>query len=453
MMGESDARDGNAEAGMLLRLTTDALPVEPPQIKALRRHIKPLKLNVSREFPKRINVLIGIIDFKYFFGGYISVFNLVKRLSREGYNMRAIVIDECTFLPVTWRDKIKNYEGLEDFFDYVEIVYAYDRDEAVECCEDDVFLATSWWSAYVADAALERLRAKRFLYLTQDYEPIFYNMSPLYVLSRSSYDLPHCAIISTGILKEYYLQNGIGVFKAGADDGERRSVFFENAILKFNVDAEAMRARKKKRFLFYARPEAHAARNLFEIGMFALSRAVENGYFALDDWEFYGIGTIGVAENLTICNDVKLKLMSKVSLNEYRELLPCFDAGMSLMLSPHPSLVPIEMCAAGMVVVTNTFANKTPERLKDISSNFVTTEPTVDAIALALKEAAGRADDFDARIKGAKVNWSQGWDDSFDAQFIGKIKSFIDEIGRGASGVGVQRASKILNKTEAYVKV
>ncbi|MBI5827031.1 MAG: hypothetical protein HZB22_04820 [Deltaproteobacteria bacterium] len=442
-MDKSDARDRNAqtEAGMLSRLTTDALPVEYPQIKALRRHIEPLKLDVSGRFPKRINVLIGIIDFKYFFGGYISVFNLVKRLSREGYDMRAIVIDECTFLPVTWRDKLKDYEGLEDFFDYVEVVYAHDRDESIECNEDDVFLATSWWSAYVANAALERLRAKRFLYLTQDYEPIFYNMGPLYVLSRSSYDLPHCAIISTGILKEHYLQNGIGVFKAGADEGERRSVFFENAILKFDVDAGAMRARKKKRFLFYARPEAHAARNLFEIGMFALSLAVERGYFDLDNWEFYGIGTIGGAQNIAISDGVDLKLISKVSLNEYRELLPCFDAGMSLMLSPHPSLVPIEMCAAGMVVVTNTFANKTPERMKSISSNFAAAEPNVDAIALSLKEAASRADDFDARIKGTKVNWSQSWDESFDARFIGKIKSFIDDIGRPASGASSSPAA------------
>lgn len=432
MMGKSGdlERDARTEAGLLSRLTTDAPPVEYPQIKALRRHIEPLKLNVSERFPRRINVLIGIIDFKYFFGGYISVFNLIKRLSREGYDMRAVVIDECTFLPVTWRDKIKNYRGLEDFFDYVEVVYAYERDEAIECNGDDVFLATSWWSAYVANAALEHLRAKRFLYLTQDYEPIFYNMGPHYVLSRSSYDLPHCAIISTGILKEHYRQNSIGVFRAGAEEGERRSVFFENAILKFDVDAGAMRARRKKRFLFYARPEAHAARNLFEIGMFALARAVENGCFDLADWEFYGIGTIGGAQNIAISGGVDLRLISKVSLNEYRELLPCFDAGMSLMLSPHPSLVPIEMCAAGMVVVTNTFANKTPERMKAISTNFVTAEPNIDAIALALKEAAGRAGDFDERIKGAKVNWSQSWDDSFDAPFIGKINAFIDDMGR-----------------------
>lgn len=430
MTGKSDAqdRDARTEAGLLSRLTTDSPPIEDPQLKALRRHIAPLKLNVSGKFPKRINVLIGIIDFKYFFGGYISVFNLVKRLSREGYDMRAIIIDECAFLPVTWRDKIKEYEGLEDFFDHVEVVYAYDRDEAIECNGDDVFLATSWKSAYVADAALKRLRSKRFLYLTQDYEPIFYDMGPFYVMSKSSYDLPHCAIISTGILKEHYLKNGIGVFKAGVEEGERRSVFFENAILKFDVDAGVMRAREKKRLLFYARPEAHASRNLFEIGMFALSRAVEKGYFDLDKWEFYGIGTIGGAQNITICGGVNLKLISKVSLNEYRELLPCFDAGMSLMLSPHPSLVPIEMCAAGMVVVTNTFANKTPERMNAISSNFVAAEPNVDAIALALREAASRADDLDARIKGAKVNWSQSWDDSFDARFIGKIKSFIDDI-------------------------
>ena len=54
------------------------------------------------------------------------------------------------------------------------------------------------------------------------------------------------------------------------------------------------------------------------------------------------------------------------------------------MYTPHPSLVPIEMASAGMVTVTNTFANKTAAALAAISTNLLAAEPAVEAIAGAL---------------------------------------------------------------------
>ena len=59
------------------------------------------------------------------------------------------------------------------------------------------------------------------------------------------------------------------------------------------------------------------------------------------------------------------------------------------MYTPHPSLVPIEMASAGMLTVTNSFENKTPEAMAAISSNLITAEPGIDALAAGLAEAAG----------------------------------------------------------------
>ena len=42
-----------------------------------------------------------------------------------------------------------------------------------------------------------------------------------------------------------------------------------------------------RRLLFYARSEPHAKRNMFELGMIAISRAIEAGTFE-DEWEFFG---------------------------------------------------------------------------------------------------------------------------------------------------------------------
>ena len=48
------------------------------------------------------------------------------------------------------------------------------------------------------------------------------------------------------------------------------------------------------------------------------------------------------------------------------------------MYTPHPSLVPIEMASAGMLVVTNTFDNKTAEALAAISPNLIPAEPGME---------------------------------------------------------------------------
>ncbi|MEK6684062.1 MAG: glycosyltransferase [Nitrospirota bacterium] len=392
----------------------------------LLKKTAPFKLNVSSTHPRRINILIGIIDFKYFFGGYITVFNLGKRLVREGYNVRMIIVDDCPFEPYLWRQEIQKYQGLEDSFDLIEVIYNFDRTEVIDCSNEDVFMATSWWTAHIARDTLNYLKPDRFIYLTQEYEPLFYNASSLYVLSDMTYAFPYYAIFSTELLRDYHRRNRIGLFKEDLQFGDQNSVAMENAVLRFEVSEAAMRSRTKKKLLFYARPEAHAARNLFEIGLMALTRAIQAGAFNRDSWEFYGIGTLDHAQTILLDDrGVCLRFLPKADLKEYQDLLPQFDIGLSLMLSPHPSLVPIEMCAAGMLVVTNTFANKTEERLKEISSNFIPAEPSLDAVQQALVEAAARVEDYPARIRGARVKWTQSWENAFNEKFMNTLKSFI----------------------------
>lgn len=404
-------------------------PASPILKFVLEKKIAPLNLAVSNKSPQRVNILIGIIDFKYFFGGYITVFNLAKKLFREGYNVRMVIVDECPFEPYLWRQKIKNYEGLEEFFDYIEVIYAFNRSEVIECNPKDVFIATSWWTAYVANDTLKHINADRFIYLTQEYEPIFYDFGSLYVLTKMTYDFPHYAIFSTEILREYHRQNRIGLFKDDPAVGEQYSVALQNAITKVDLDTAGIITRKIKRLLFYARPEPHASRNLYEIGILALSRAIRKGYFEGDKWEFYGIGTVADVPDILIdkANNIRMKLLPKVSLNEYKKFLTQFDVGLSLMLSPHPSLVPIEMASAGMIVVTNTFANKTKECLEEISPNFIAADPSIEGVEQALVDASKKVYDYQARIKGAKVNWSQSWEESLNDDFMSKVKGFINQ--------------------------
>jgi hypothetical protein len=100
------------------------------------------------------------------------------------------------------------------------------------------------------------------------------------------------------------------------------------------------------------------------------------------------------------------------------------------MYTPHPSLLPLEMAAAGMVVVTNTCINKTAERLKNISSNILAAEPTVDGVAETLGKAVILSQDWDFRLTGSKVNWSSSWEQTFDSELISKIKKKLSHEDR-----------------------
>src|SRR4029450_13774842 len=93
----------------------------------------------------------------------------------------------------------------------------------------------------------------------------------------------------------------------------------------------------------------------------------------------------------------------------YASLLASCDVGLSLMLTPHPSLVPLEMAAAGLLTVTNTYANKNAAALTALSTNLIAAPPTAEGVAAGLAEAIAAADDVDRRVAGSRVAWSTSW--------------------------------------------
>jgi len=107
-----------------------------------------------------------------------------------------------------------------------------------------------------------------------------------------------------------------------------------------------------------------------------------------------------------------MQVMSKMSLQEYASYLPDFDMGMSLMLTPHPSLVPLEMAGAGLVTITNSYANKTAARLRAISANFEVGEPNVEDLVAAIMRAEERIEDVAGRVRGADIDWPTSWDNA-----------------------------------------
>ncbi len=408
----------------------------------LQRKTMAITLDVSTEHPRRINILIPEIDFASFFGGYIAKFNLARRLAERGHRVRIVMIDQCEEDPEVWRRCIGQYEGLESFQDSVEIAAHFDRSRRLAVNPDDAIIATTWWSAHVAEQMRKDLGQSRFIYLIQEYEPFTFPMGAWYAMAHTSYSFPHVAMFSSELLRQYFQLNRHGVF--ADDDGHgpgdsasqgnasaapsdfNDSFAFENAIVRYTA-ADHRRASDRPRppwkLLFYARPEAHASRNMFEIGYLALRQAVENGVFAADQWEIHGVGTRH--GDIDLGHGQTLKMLGKFGLEQYRETLLEYDVGLGLMYTPHPSLLPLEMAAAGMQVVTCECMNKDQLALARISSNMIAAAPSIDGVAQALAMAVDRAQDVDSKSNENTINWSNSWNETFDASTLERIESWI----------------------------
>jgi glycosyltransferase involved in cell wall biosynthesis len=402
-----------------------ALPADAPKVvRQITRKIAPLPIRVNSTCEPKVNMLVPTIDLDHFFGAYIGKFNLARRLAEHGLRVRIVAVDP-TRLPETWRDRIRRYEGLSSLLEKVEVEFAPERELLrLEVSPKDTFVATTSWTAHLAHRATQEVERDRFIFVIQEYDPLTYPVGTLGAITRQAYTFPHYAVFSTEFLRGYFRNHQLGVFADGETQGQDRSVAFRNAITSVDPpSAEDMR-RQASSLLFYARPEAHAERNMFELGLMAIADAIRDGVLE-GPWRFYGIGAMEPS-SVEIAHGTSMEILARQSQDEYRSLLREHSIGISLMDTPHPSLVPLEMASAGMLVVTSTFENKTAESLRAISENLIPVEPTVEAITAGLAEAVAAAGDAERRLRGSRVDWSRSWQESFDDRLVERIKAFVE---------------------------
>jgi glycosyltransferase involved in cell wall biosynthesis len=397
-----------------------------PEAAHIERLLEPLRLVLSDREPERVNLLIPTIDLRHLFGGYIAKFNLARKLAEGGRRVRIITVDPTPPLPADWREQVEAYSGLGGAMSRVEVAFARESGEPIAVSPGDRFVATTWWTAYHARDAIRLTGRPRFLYLIQEYEPFTFVMGSWAAIAMETYTFPHAALFSTELLQTFFAAHGHGVFEAGPEAGNRDSIAFRNAITKVAPPTvRELADRDSRRLLFYARSEPHAKRNMFELGLIALSRAIEEGAFG-DEWEYFGIGSVSGRGRVALAGGAQLEILSRRSQVDYGAMLASHDVGLSLMFTPHPSLVPIEMASAGMLTVTNTFDTKGAADLTAISPNLVAVRPSIEGVTAGLTEAVGGVDDHAARVQGAEVDWSDDWETTFEPATMARIGELLD---------------------------
>jgi hypothetical protein len=349
--------------------------VEGPSIEHHRR----------LDSPGRLVVLMPHLDVDKMSGGPNTVFQVTARVARLGIPV-VYVATSGALRPSASAvlDHIRQLTGVDARPPLVDLVAANGPAATLGVGAGDVFVATYWPTAHMANRALAHTRADEFVYLIQDFEPGFYQWSTRYVLAEETYAMPIRAIVNEPLLLDHLRASRVGRFGDGAS---LPAVTFTPAVDR-TVFARRDRLPGRRRLVFYARPRN--PRNLFELGLRAIRVAAGWGVFDRSDWEFSAIGHR--LPDLPLSTRHVMHSRAWLPYEAYGALLGEADLLVSLMLSPHTSYPPLEMAAAGGLVVTNSFGVKTAAALAAISPAIRGPAPAVVAVAEAVASAVAEAE-------------------------------------------------------------
>lgn len=343
--------------------------------------ITPLLCRETENESVRINLLVPSINKEHVFGGISTSLKFFEQLMPSAIERRIILTDASP-----------DQESLGAFPEYEvvssesegnkgeQIVAFNDRyQKTLPVRKTDIFIATSWWTAYSAQRIAEWQESaysqgrKPIIYFIQDYEPCFYPWSSQSLLAESTYryDGPQIAVFNTRLLEQFILNKGYKFTSHYAFDPLMNHVLFS----KLEI---ANLREKKKKILIYGRPSV--ARNAFTLILEALRIWVWM-YPDSRDWEVLSIGE--AHPDIDIGNGVTVRSTGKMSLDEYANILIESAVGVSLMISPHPSYPPLEMAHFGMLTLTNMYDNKNLSSWHDNINSIGNCNP--ESIAAELK--------------------------------------------------------------------
>ncbi|MGB6324677.1 MAG: rhamnan synthesis F family protein, partial [Methylocella sp.] len=334
----------------------------------------------------RLNLLVPTINPSQSFGGILTALNIFRDLEKlydSVVDFRIVVTDAySTFEASTKFNKYEfNALSVHDTNKRHEIVDAADRsDEPLPLRPSDIFIATAWWTAHLAFEAIDAQKrifrkANKLVYLIQDFEPNFYGWSTKWVLAENTLRRGNETIA---------IINSIELCKFILKDYKFAHCFY--LPYKRNEEIHLTENRdRQKIILFYGRPSV--TRNLLELAADGISLWQQRNPTMAREWQIISAGEDYSLDAVSQVNN--LKIVGKLSLEDYSSYLRTASVGISLMLSPHPSYPPLEMAEAGIVTITNSCFGKDLGRKANniISLDLVTEDTIAEAIAGAIRRA------------------------------------------------------------------
>ena len=376
----------------------------PPAValcRALRRELMPsaeckipeiepiiAREDLSEEF--RLNLLTPSVDNAHVFGGISTAIKFFEDL-RKSINCQARIIStDAEIIPknTVTSDEYRLVSADKTSSASLQLVSFNDRHgKTLPVRKNDIFVTTAWWTAYNIRNVMDwqhqvyQMKQNPMIYLIQDYEPGFYPWSSRYLLADSTYrmNFPIYAIFNSNLLRDFFIKNEYSFAKFWS---------FEpvlNEKLAAYLPLEKQEIDKKKEILVYGRPSID--RNAFALVVESLKLWV-NMQPDAKDWLIFSAGEDHGAVDLG--NGCYLQSLGKLSLEDYAKTMLESYAGISLMVSPHPSYPPLEMSTFGIKTITNQYANK---NMSGFNSNLISVSDCVpDVIAKELYQICNAFD-------------------------------------------------------------
>lgn len=265
------------------------------------------------------------------YGGARTILRCAAFCRREGgMAQRFIVCEPCNI--EDYRARL--VEAFPDLWD-ADVLSISDWRQLDEVPYADVSICTLWTTAY---ALLRVNNTAAKCYFVQDYEPLFYPAGTVSALADETYRFGF-----------YVIANSVGLWEWLRGRFGCEGVYFTPQVDRdvFHPPVPDGRERSSPRVVwFYARP--NHPRNAFELAVSALARVKERlgnsvrivaAGDGFDPGEF-GVG--GIVDNLGM-----------LEYAETGELYRKVHIGVSLMMTMHPSYIPLELMACGALVIGN----------------------------------------------------------------------------------------------------
>ncbi len=331
----------------------------PAQFETLRQS------NGKIKGAKPVNSLLWFISpFEVpFYGGIYTIL----RLSDLWYREKGV---EVSFAVCGSSDRLKTLNLIRQVYPAVKDEQVFVLDNARKASElpaADASICTLWTTPYFA---LHQQSVGRRFYLIQDYEPAFYPAGSASALVESTYRMGLYGIANTVSLQRMY------EFEYGG-----KATYFTpriNAAVFHPAEVSTPNPLRPLQVFCYGRPKH--PRNAFELVKQAMRqlkakmgdrvRIVSAG----DEWLPSEYGLQGIVENLGL-----------LSYEDTARLYQESQVGVVMMLTRHPSYIPLELMACGCVAVTN--VNKWTSWLLKDGENCLLAPATVSGIAETVESA------------------------------------------------------------------
>lgn len=340
-----------------------------------------LNIRLDKDAGKTVWFFFNEVNAEYVFGGWIAVLQFMKELKSRSINIGVLTRSKP--------ENVASHQLLAEVLDGVSVMEVKAGDE-LHCGKNDVFCAYDWVTSYILLQAKRKFSPDlKLFYFCQEDEEIFYpncsTGSLVRSVQESFVEREITPIFNSAQLRAHFAHkldsNAINDF-----------CFFEQAIprLRFAEGERGDADQAEKYLLVYGRPEAHAARNMFELAILALHKAIIKKPDLFKDIQIVSIGS-GMLDHVDLPYDKKIIMKDRMPYADYLAIVKRSAAIISLMNAPHPSVPPFESVRNGVRAVVNCgIYGRTAGYYKSMSPLFYpalgNSEDLSDAIILAIED-------------------------------------------------------------------